>query len=228
VRTLTASVQLKKYGNGVTWKRLVDKAENEKNVLCKHLDGKALFTGMMRLYAAIHRELEDSLLPECAKGSEEDVPRSKRRKRNGESDDGSSTGKRKATDKSRPLSVYQKSRPVAIKNFFTPLRAVPMEGAEVSDEASYSENTDKGRPPPIVLTSEANLLSPQKDLKTVVTGEFFFRNTASGTRITTNNMADYKATQNLLSQKNLPFFTFYTKGDKPVKPVIRHLPSNTS
>jgi hypothetical protein len=60
-----------------------------------------------------------------------------------------------------------------------------------------------------------------------VTGEFFFRNTASGTRITTKNMADYKATQNLLSQKNLPVFTFYTKGDKPVKAVIRHLPSNT-
>jgi hypothetical protein len=54
-------------GNGVTWKCLVDKAENEKNILCKHLDGKALFTRMMRPYAAIHRELEDSLLPECAK-----------------------------------------------------------------------------------------------------------------------------------------------------------------
>jgi hypothetical protein len=87
---------------------------------------------MMRLYAAIHRELEDSLLLECAKGSEEDVPRSKRRKRNSDSDDGSCTGKRKATDNSRPLPVYQKPRPVAIKNFFAPLRAVPMEGAEVT------------------------------------------------------------------------------------------------
>jgi hypothetical protein len=57
-------------GNGVTWKRLVDIAENEKNVLCKHLDGKVQFTGMMRLYAAIHRELEDSLLRGGAKGSE--------------------------------------------------------------------------------------------------------------------------------------------------------------
>jgi hypothetical protein len=94
-------------GNGVSWKRLVNKAENEKNVLGKHLDGKALFTGMMRLYAAIHRELGDSLLPECDKGSEEDVPRSKRQKRYSDSDDGSSTGKRKATDKSRPLPVYQ-------------------------------------------------------------------------------------------------------------------------
>jgi hypothetical protein len=51
-------------GNGATWKRLVDKAESEKSVLCKHLDVKALFTGMLRLYAATHREMEDSLLPE--------------------------------------------------------------------------------------------------------------------------------------------------------------------
>jgi hypothetical protein len=41
-------------------------------------------------------------------------------------------------------------------------------------------------------------------------------------------MADYKAKKNLLGQKDVPFFTFYTKEDKPVKAVIRHLPSNTS
>jgi hypothetical protein len=87
---------------------------------------------MMRLYAAIHRELENSLLPECAKGSEEDVPHSKRRKRYSDSNDGSSTGKGEATDKSRPLPVYQKPRPVAIKNFFAPLRAVSMNGTEVT------------------------------------------------------------------------------------------------
>jgi hypothetical protein len=81
--------------------------------------------------------------------------------------------------------------------------------------------------PAIVLTSEVNLLSLQKDLKAVVTGEFF-RNSASGTRITTKSVADYKTIQNLLSQKGIPFFTLYTKGDKPVKAVIRHLPNNTS
>jgi hypothetical protein len=168
-------------GNSVTWKRLVDKAENEKNVLCKHLDGEALFTGMMRLYTAIHRELEDSLLQECDKGSEEDVPRSKRRKRNSDSDDSSSTSKRETMDKSRPLPDYQKLQPVVNKNPFTPLRAVSMDGTEASDEGQSSDNIDKGRPTPIVLTSEANLLSLQKDLKTVVTGVFLFLNTISGT-----------------------------------------------
>jgi hypothetical protein len=86
-----------------------------------------------------------------------------------------------------------------------------MEGAEVCDETpSVYNNLEKGRPPPIVLTSEVNLLSLQKDLKAVVTGEFFMRNIASGPRITTKSMADYKTIQNLLSQKGLPFFTFYT------------------
>jgi hypothetical protein len=40
-------------GNGALWKGLVAKAEAERTVLCKHLDGKALFTGVLRLYADI-------------------------------------------------------------------------------------------------------------------------------------------------------------------------------
>jgi hypothetical protein len=114
-------------------------------------------------------------------------------------------------------------------NFFAPPRAVAMEDAEECGETPSSDNNlDKGRPSPTALTSEVNLLSLQKDLKAVVTGEFFFRNTASGTRITIKSMADYRAIQSLLSQRGFPFFTFYIKGDKPVKAVIRHLPNNTS
>jgi hypothetical protein len=36
-------------GYGAMWKRLVDKEESEKSVLFKYLDGKVLFTGMLRL-----------------------------------------------------------------------------------------------------------------------------------------------------------------------------------
>jgi hypothetical protein len=92
-------------GNDATWKRLVDKAESEKSVLCKHLDGKVLSTGMLRLYTATHREMEESFLPECAQGKEEAQPHSKCRKRNSDSDDGSSISKREATEKRRPLPV---------------------------------------------------------------------------------------------------------------------------
>jgi hypothetical protein len=192
------------------------------------MDGKALFTGMMRLYAAIHRELEDSLLPVCAKKREEDVPRSKRRKRNSDSDDSSSTSKRDVTDKFRPLPVYQKPRPVATKNFFAPLRAVSMEGTEASDEGKSSGNIDKGRPPPIVLPSEANL-SLQKDLKTVVTGgvllpEYYIR-------YPNHNKKKYGRLQShaepAKSEKSSIIYILH-QGRQTSKTVIRHLPSNTS
>jgi hypothetical protein len=104
-------------------------------------------------------------------------------------------------EKCRPLPVYQKPRPVVTKNFFALLRVIPMEGVEVCGETLSSDNNlDKGRPPLIVLTSEASLLRLQKGLKAVVTREFF-RNTASSTRITAKSMADYKAIHNLLNQK---------------------------
>jgi hypothetical protein len=44
---------------------------------------------------------------------------------------------------------------------------------------------------------------------------------------TTKSMVDYSAIQKFLNKKN-HFFTFYTKADKPVKIVIRHMPGNTS
>jgi hypothetical protein len=48
--------------NGAVWNKLITKSEAERTVLCKHLDGNALFTAMLRLYAAIHREMRESLL----------------------------------------------------------------------------------------------------------------------------------------------------------------------
>jgi hypothetical protein len=50
-------------------------------VLSKHLDGKALFTAMLRLYAAIHREMRDSVLPEQEESTVEFLEQ-KRRMRN--------------------------------------------------------------------------------------------------------------------------------------------------
>jgi hypothetical protein len=41
-------------------------------------------------------------------------------------------------------------------------------------------------------------------------------------------MMDYNAMQKFLTGKNLHFFTFYTKTDKPVNAVIRYLPGNIS
>jgi hypothetical protein len=51
-------------GNGVEWKSIITTTEEERAVLCKHLEGKALFSGMLRLYAATHRDLPNSLKQE--------------------------------------------------------------------------------------------------------------------------------------------------------------------
>jgi hypothetical protein len=39
--------------NDVICKQVTDRADAEKSTFCKHLDGKALFTGMLHLYAMI-------------------------------------------------------------------------------------------------------------------------------------------------------------------------------
>jgi hypothetical protein len=49
-------------GNSVVWMQLADRAEAERRVLCKYLDGKALFTGILHLYDLTHREMRDSLV----------------------------------------------------------------------------------------------------------------------------------------------------------------------
>jgi hypothetical protein len=40
-------------------------------------------------------------------------------------------------------------------------------------------------------------------------------------------MEDFQAIKSHLEENNLSFFTFYTKTEKPIKAVIRHLPHNT-
>jgi hypothetical protein len=89
------------------------------------------------------------------------------------------------------------------------------------------KSLDKSRPPPIILTSEANQISLQKQHRSVVNRKFF-HNTATGIQITTKNMADYRLIQTSLANKGYPYFTFYTKAEKPIKAVVRHLPTNTS
>jgi hypothetical protein len=63
------------------WKDLIARSEAERTVICKQLDGKLLFTVMLRLYAAIHREIRGSVLPEQEESTEE-FRQHRRRKRN--------------------------------------------------------------------------------------------------------------------------------------------------
>jgi hypothetical protein len=84
-----------------------------------------------------------------------------------------------------------------------------------------------GRPPPIILTSTANLIQLQKQLQSVVKENFELRSTRNGTRVITRSMADFQSVKSHFDAHNLSYYPFYPKSEKPMKAVIRHLPHNT-
>jgi hypothetical protein len=118
------------------------------------------------------------------------------------------------------------------RNFFAPLRTAGMDLDPTEDTNNQTDgeqqppNSQRGRSPPIIFTSTINLIQLQKQLKSLVKGNFKFRNTRNGTRIVTKEMADYSAVKEYLNFQNLNYVTFYPKSLKPIKAVIRHLPGN--
>jgi hypothetical protein len=100
---------------------------------------------------------------------------------------------------------------------------------QAASESSATERPpDKaGRPPPIALTTAANLIQLQKQIKTVTKQSFEFRTTRNGTRVITRDMVDYLAVKAHFDSTNMSYFTFFPKSLKPIKAVIRHLPYNT-
>jgi hypothetical protein len=119
---------------------------------------------------------------------------------------------------------------VPVKNFFTPLRANSMDTdapVTVSNPTEAAAPEKSSRQPPIVLTSAANLIQLQKQLKGVANQQFEFRSTRNGTRVVTKDMVDYRAVKTYFDRKSLNYFTIFPKSDIPIKAVLRHLPSNT-
>jgi hypothetical protein len=128
----------------------------------------------------------------------------------------------------KKAAVPTPAGPVPTKNFFAPLRTTQMDTdapvAESSTEDA-SAPSKAARPPPIILTFAANLIQLQKKLKGVARQNFELRNTRSGTRVVTKDMVDCQAVKEYFNQT---YFTYFPKSEKPVKAVIRHLPTNTS
>jgi hypothetical protein len=104
-------------GNGAVWNELVARAEAERTMLSNHLDGKALFRGILRLYAAIHREMTAKLQSEQVEPQQE-FREQKRRKWN--------LSDKEAKPQSKPaMTSVEVSNPRAelpTKKFFAPLR----------------------------------------------------------------------------------------------------------
>jgi hypothetical protein len=67
----------------------------------------------------------------------------------------------------------------------------------------------------------------QKKLRGFIKGSFEFLKTRNGTRDVIKDMANFSAIKSYFQKENLPFFTFHRKSLKPIKAVIRHLPSST-
>jgi hypothetical protein len=92
-------------------------------------------------------------------------------------------------------------------------------------EATKSKGT--GRPPPIIVTSNINLIKTQKQLDTKLKGVFTIRNTRNRTRLTTKSMEDYTGLKTHLEETKRNYYTFHPKDEKTIKAVIRHLPIDT-
>jgi hypothetical protein len=161
-------------GNGASWIEITSRAEAERIVLCKHLEGKPLFTALLRLYAATHTELRESLLQE--RGQEkatEEFCEQRRRKRN-PSDEQPAVLKKTAGSvpaKTSPTDVSSPPKAAVTRNFFVPFRVAEMDTESSTTEGSPCEESaggKAGRPPPIVLTSATNIIQLQKQMKNVV------------------------------------------------------------
>jgi hypothetical protein len=212
------------------WKELLSKAEAERAVLCKHLDGKALFLVIPRMYTAIHRELRDSPVTD---EQTEEFRKQRRRKRNPSEED----SKKSKTSQPTPGPRDPRMQPqpvvtpkaVPTKNFFAPLRGANMEMESCGTEENQQDEAPTvktGKPPPIVITATTNLLQLQNIIRGVVKENFEFRNTRNGTRVLTHSLTDFAAVKSYLESRNLAYFT-YPKSLKPIKAVLRHLPTDT-
>jgi hypothetical protein len=195
--------------NGEVWKELTTNAETEKVVLCKHLKGKTLITAILRLYAATHSEMVETLFQEVedAPETKEEFREQRRRERN--SSDGQATQAKKSIIGPSPDA---KAEP-RLRNFYAPLRATM--DLEVTGGVQQEPSSQAGRSPPIILTSETNLLQLQKKLRGLVKGNFEFRTSRNGTRVVTREMADFSAVKAYFTSENLSFYTFFPNLSNP-------------
>jgi hypothetical protein len=67
-------------GNGSAWRHLAEGAKAERSVVCKLFDDKELFTGLMRLYTGIYKEMVESLQTDHHDKSDEHFKEQRRRR----------------------------------------------------------------------------------------------------------------------------------------------------
>jgi hypothetical protein len=223
-------------GESAGWTAIVNTAEDNRASYCKALFGSVLFSALHGAYTVALNDLKSLLKTSSSAGGtatgiesvkptqEDGIKEVQRRKRHSTNEAAPTSKKPAAEAKSTP------AKEVATRNFFAPLRTTTMDTDSSVTEATTPEEAVPGKaggPPPIILTSDTNLIQLQRQLKTVAKGDFEFRNTKNGTRVITKSMTDFEAVKSFFSAQNLSYYSFFPKSEKPIKAVLRHLPTNT-
>jgi hypothetical protein len=172
-------------GESEQWSSIVITVEENRVNFCKALSGKKLYSALYGTYTVTLNELKGLLKTSTtAKSGATGSPRQDegfqevhRRKRHNTQEIAKTS--KKAAVQSTPQPVITSLNEFATRNFFAPLRTTEMDTDSASTEASPQETTTAktGRRPPIVLTSDVNLIKLQKQLKNVAKEDFEFRST---------------------------------------------------
>jgi len=70
----------------------------------------------------------------------------------------------------------------------------------IGDERRKETLKGTGRPPPIIVTTNINLIKVQNEIKIKPKGDFAFRSTRNGFRISTKTMEDYLILKNISTE----------------------------
>ena len=225
-----ASCTPKEVGHSDEWAQIADTAQEDRANLCQILKGKRLFSALYGVYcltlanlkAVLQNSVGRTVSPPTnttekpsTETSADDIEGFQDRKRK----------KRTSTGEKLP-SKTQPATSIPTRNFFAPLNSQSMDTGDKEEEETQKRK-GTGRAPPIIVTSNINLIKTQKELDTQLLGTFTNRNTRNGTRFTTKSMEDYTTLKTHLENTKRNYYTFHPKDEKPIKAVIRHLPIDT-
>jgi hypothetical protein len=186
------------------------------------LKGKQLYSALYGVYTKALHDLTAVLKQSAAIGetakttittppSIEEVREQRRRKRK-PTDDADKRVMKPTTSTTRvnPPPRLQSKPEVPTRNFFDPLRSTEIE-ADYSDNPNCSTESQQhrapsnqaGGPPPVVLTSQVNLIQLQKQLKGLLKEKSEFSNTRNGTRIVLKGMSKFSAIHSHFEKKSV-------------------------
>jgi hypothetical protein len=187
----------------VRLEKAADRAEVDRSSLCGHLNGRAVFTGLVHLYSTTHTELVESVLAVRRDTQQSDAyegfKEQRQRKRRYFEDQAKQTKRASMPTAGATAQRTQSQLELPTRNIFAPLRTADMEVEHTEDISDWTDgdhqqqspSSQRGRPPPIILTSAINVIKLQKQLSGLVKDNFEFRNTRNGTRFVTKEMADF-------------------------------------